>query len=132
MNLQSLSKYLLLSILLTSASCSYDPRKELEKDKVQFNTNNPKYLRLYLQTTIDSIINELPYQNHNKILSYINSMYINTKYANIPEKTLKNQLLKKITEIKKMIQKFTYNRVLTLKLEQLRKISYKLQNTYSP
>lgn len=119
-------RYGLLIISLAFTSCTYDVKKELGKDKVKFDAENPKYLKLYIQTNIDSIINELNYRNYNKILNYVNSMYINTKYASISDRTLKNKLLVKIKEIKKMVEKFTYNRALTLKLEQLRKLANKL------
>ncbi len=126
MKLELTRRYRLLIILLASVSCAYDAKKELEKDKIRFNTNNPKYLKLYIQTNIDAVINELPYRNYNKILNYINSLYINTKYAKIPDRNLKNQILLKIKEIKKMVEKSTYNRALILKIEQLRKLSNKL------
>lgn len=126
MKKQLISEYVVLAVFLIHTSCTYDARKELEGEKLKPTSNTSKHLKLYLQTMIDSIVRDLEYKDYNRVMNNLNSMYINTKYTNIRNKSLKKQLLTKIKEIRNIIEKASYNRVVILKLEQLRQLSNKL------
>ncbi|MFN7182194.1 MAG: hypothetical protein ACK4NF_05910 [Planctomycetota bacterium] len=109
-------------ILITHLSCTYDAKKDLEKNITASSVKNPQYLKSYLQTIIDLMLAEIPDKNYHRLLKHAESIYLNTKYSSIKNKKKKKEILDKIREIKKMIIEHSYNRTLITKLEQLRKL----------
>jgi uncharacterized protein YcbK (DUF882 family) len=125
-NLKVMEKYKAICIvyilIILLWGCSYDAKRELKKDRVSKYVKEPKYLKVYLLTMIDTIKESLEDSNKNyaKLVSYIDAMYYNVKYTHFQSKELKSHLLERIKEIKKLLSTRAYNRVVFLKLEQLR------------